>query len=113
MWENGLRRELTPISKLMTSQTEKQIITMRILPNISRSKSNKTTEVGQLIENNIRNISLEKSYKKVGREASPRPFSKTPKLRISLDQQSEISYSLFLLYVEQIEVYQNTIKLRC
>ena len=31
---------------------------------------------GQLIEYNIRNIFLEKSYTKYGRESSPRPFSK-------------------------------------
>ena len=31
---------------------------------------------------------------------------------ICLDQQSEMFYSLFLLYV-QVEVYQNTLKLRC
>ena len=53
-----------------------------------KSKSNKTIEFGQLIEYNTRNISLEKSYKKFYREASPRPFFKTPKLSISLDQQS-------------------------
>ena len=41
---------------------------------------------GQLIEYNLRNIFLEKSYTKCGRETSPRPFSEKLKLSISLDQ---------------------------
>ena len=41
---------------------------------------------GQLIEYNIRNIILEKSYTKYGGETSPRPFSGKLKLNISLDQ---------------------------
>ena len=35
-----------------------------------------TLKFGQLIEYNIRNIFLEKSYRKYGRETSPRSFSK-------------------------------------
>ena len=34
----------------MTSQTGQQIITIQILPNISRSKGNQTMKFGQLIE---------------------------------------------------------------
>ena len=45
---------------------------------------------GQLIEPNMRNISLQKLYTKCGEEASPRPFYKKSKLRISLNQQSEM-----------------------
>ena len=41
---------------------------------------------GQLIEYNLRNIFLEKSYTKCGGETSPRPFSEKLKLSISLDQ---------------------------
>ena len=41
---------------------------------------------GQLIEYNMRNIVLEKSFTKCGRETSPRPFSGKLKLSISLDQ---------------------------
>ena len=40
----------------------------------------------QLIERNIRNTFLEKSYKKYGGETNPRPFSEKLKLSISLDQ---------------------------
>ena len=68
--------------------------------------------MGQLIEYDMRNIFLEISYTKYGGEASPRPFNIKLKLSISLDQQSEILLTLFLLYV-QIEVYQNIVKLRC
>ena len=65
----------------------------------------------QLKEYNMRNIFLEKSYKKCGREASPRPFYKKAKLSISQDQQSEMLLSLFLLFA-QVEVYQNILKLK-
>ena len=41
---------------------------------------------GQLIEYNMRNIFLEKSYTKCGGETSPRPFSEKLKLSVSLDQ---------------------------
>ena len=74
--------------------------------------TNQTIKFGQLIEYNMRNIFLEKSYTKCGGENSSRLFYKKSKLRISLDQQSEMLYRLFLLYV-QVEVYQNILKLRC
>ena len=45
--------------KSITSQTGKQIITMHILPNISRSKDNQAGDFGQLIEYNMINISLQ------------------------------------------------------
>ena len=50
----------------MTSQPGKQTIAIHIYPNISRSKSNQAIKVGQLIEYNIRNSFLEKSYTKYG-----------------------------------------------
>ena len=78
---------------------------MHILRNISRSRGNPTRKFGQLIEYNMRNMFLEKSYTKFGEETSPRPF-KDSGLYLSLDQQSKISYCLFLLYV-QVEDYQN------
>ena len=57
------------ISKFMMSQTGRQIITMHILANISRSKGSQKMKFGQLIENNMRNIFLENSYTKCGGEA--------------------------------------------
>ena len=38
-----------------------------------------------IIEYNMRNFSIKKSYTKCGGETIPRPFFKKPKLRISLD----------------------------
>ena len=55
-------------------------------------------KVGQLIECNIRNISVEKSYTKSAGETIPRPLSKKSKLSISLDQYRKVLNSLFLLY---------------
>ena len=54
----------------------------------------------QLIDYNVRNIFLETSYTKYDGETSPRPFSEKLKLSISLDQESKVSYSLFLLYAK-------------
>ena len=70
----------------MRSQTVKQTILIHILPNISRSKGNQIMKFGQLIEYNMRNTFVEKSYTKYGGENIPRPFSKKSKLIISLDQ---------------------------
>ena len=57
-----------------------------MLPNISRSKGNRTIKFGQLVEYNMRNIFLEKSYTKYDIETIPRSFSKKSKLIIFLDQ---------------------------
>ena len=78
-----------------------------MLLNISRSKGNQTKKFGQLIECNMKNIFLEKSYTKCGGETSPRPFSEKSKLSVSLDQLSKVLYSLFLLYAKlrAIEIY--------
>ena len=63
------------ISKFMTPSTGKLIITIHILSSILRSKRNQIIKLGQVIECNIRNIFLEKSYTKWGGEIIPRPFS--------------------------------------
>ena len=55
---------------------------------------------GQLIEYDMRNIFLEKSYTKRGRETIPRPFPKKSKLSISLDQKSKVLYILFELFAK-------------
>ena len=91
--------------EFVTSQIGQRITTTHILPNISRSKDNQTMKFGQIIEHNITNTFLIKSCTKHGAEASPRQFCKKSKLRISLDQQCEMLYSLSLLYVK-VEVYQ-------
>ena len=70
----------------MAPQPGKQTISVHILPNISRNKGNNKMKFGQLIEFNMRKISLEKSYTKCGGETSPRRFSEKLILSISLDQ---------------------------
>ena len=52
---------------------------------------------GELIEYNFRNIFLEKSYTKYGRETIPRPFFKKSKLSVYLDQYSKALYIFLLL----------------
>ena len=78
----------------MTSQPGTQTIVIHILPNVTRSKSSQPMKFGQLIEHNIKNIFLPKSYTKHDGVAIHRPFSKKSKLRISLDQLPEFLLSL-------------------
>ena len=54
----------------MTSQRGKKTITIHILVNTSRSKSNQKMKFGQLIEYNVRNIFSQKSCRKGDRETS-------------------------------------------
>ena len=49
-------------------------------------EGNQVMKFGHLIEYNVRNIIVEKSYTKCARETIPRPLSKKLKLNISLDQ---------------------------
>ena len=63
---------------------------MHILPNISISKSNQTMKFGHLIEYNMRNIFVQKSYTKCGEQTISLLFSK----------KSKLSISLFLLYAD-------------
>ena len=88
------------ISNFMASQPGYQTILIHILPNILRSKGNQAVKFGQLMECNIRNIFLEKSYTKYSVGTSPRLSSEKLKLSLSLDQQSKVLCSLFLLYVK-------------
>ena len=65
----------------MTSKTEKKK-TIHILPNISKSKDNKTMKFGQLIDYNTKNIFLENCNfhsQNLIREAGPRRFYKKSK----------------------------------
>ena len=61
-------------SKFMTSQAGLQTITLHILPSISRSKGNQAMKFGQFIECNKRNIFLQKTWRKWGRETSSSPL---------------------------------------
>ena len=59
----------------MMPQPGQQTIVIHILPDISRSKGNQAMKFGQLIEYNMKNIFLEKSYANCGGETSSKPFS--------------------------------------
>ena len=56
----------------MTSESGKQIITIHILSNISKSKGNQKMKFGQLKECNMWNLFL--SNTKCDRETIPDPF---------------------------------------
>ena len=62
---------------------------------------------GHLVECDIRNIFLKKSYKKCGGVTTTRPFSEKLKFRTSLGQQSKVLNSLFLLHskLRAIKIY--------
>ena len=47
--KNDLIRKLWLFSKFMTPQTGKQIITIHILPDISRNKANQAMKFGQMV----------------------------------------------------------------
>ena len=59
----------------MTSQSGNQTTAIHKLSIISRSKANQTMKFGQLIECNMRNISLEESYAKSGLVEKLVPYS--------------------------------------
>ena len=67
------------------SQPGKQTIAIYILANISRSKGNQRMKFGQLMEYDMRNIFIKRSYTKGGGETIPILFPKNSKLSISLD----------------------------
>ena len=69
----------------MTSQPGKQKVAIHTLLNISKVKGNRTMKFDQLIEYDMRNIFLEKSYEKCGGQTILRHFSKKPKLSTFLD----------------------------
>ena len=71
-WLFCLIRMRRLISKFMASQPWKQTIAIQMLPIIS----NQAIKFGQLRENNMSNISLEKAYTKYDGKTIARPFSK-------------------------------------
>ena len=100
----------------MTSSTRKLIIPIRVLSNISRSKSNQTMKFYQLIVYIMGTNFLKKKSSgktKWWGKISSRLFSKKWKLSMSLDQQSETLYSFLFLWYVQIKEYQNRLKLWC
>ena len=82
----------------MMSKPGQQTNVIHILLNISGSKGNQIVKFGQLIEFNMRNIFLEKSYTICGPETSPKHFSEKLKLSVFLDKYSKNLWSLLLLH---------------
>ena len=111
MWNIGLIRKISLISKYVTSRPGSHIIQIHILTNISRTKCNQAMKFGQLIVCDMWNIFLNKSYTKYGGETIPRPFSEKSKLSISLDQWPKVLCNLFLLYAKVSEDYYSILKL--
>ena len=70
----------------MTSQAGKQIITIHILPNISRSKDNKAMKFGKLIEYNVRNTFFKKYAENETGRLVPDLFYSLKKIYISSKQ---------------------------
>ena len=58
----------------MTLHTGQQILTTHMLPYDSRSKGNQKMKFSRLINYSVRNIFLEKPYRKLGRKISSRPL---------------------------------------
>ena len=75
MEKNSLIINIRLISKFMASKPGKHPIAMHVLTNISRRKYDQTMKFGHLIEYNMRNIFLEKLYRKCGGEAISRHIS--------------------------------------
>ena len=97
-------------SKFMTSQPRKQTIAIHILSNISRSKCNQLMKFGQLMEYNMRNNFVKKSYTKCGGETVPRPFPKSLKLS---DLQKFYSLKLYTvscycMLISELSKYRET-----
>ena len=63
----------------MTSQPRKQTIAIH-MSIILRTEGNQTMKFGQLRQNNMSNIFIEKAYTKYGGKTIPIPFSKKSKL---------------------------------
>ena len=85
---NSLIRRLIP--ELMTSQAGQKLIGIHILSNISRIKCNQAMKFGELIENNVRNIFLKKSYRRWGTKASS--------ITLSVFKELYLSSTLVLIY---------------
>ena len=82
----------------MTPQTGPKIITIHILPNISRSKGNQAMKSGQSIKYSVRNVFLHKSCRKWSRETRSRPilFFKIAFCKVKTSDQ-HLSFNIILV----------------
>ena len=86
MYKNGLIRKTRLILKFMTSQLVNKQLQYTYYPISQEVKTTRKMKFGQLIEYNMKNILVKKSYTKCVKETIPRPLFKKSKLSISLDQ---------------------------
>ena len=105
MWSNNF--------KIYDVTTWKQKTAMRMILSISGSKDQRTMKFGQLIEYNTRNIYFEKPYTKCSRETICRLFSKTSKLRASVNQESNVWYILLYVKLRAIKLIENKLQIIC
>ena len=68
MLKNLLDKKAKVKIKIYDVTKRQKIITIYMLPNISRSKGNQTIKFGQIIEYNMKNIFFEKSDSNYGGE---------------------------------------------
>ena len=66
MYKDNLIRKMSLISKCRRHNLAIKLLQHTYYPNILRSKSNQTINFDRLIEYNMRNIFLEKTYTKCG-----------------------------------------------
>ena len=87
------------IQKIVASERGEQPIVIHILTIISRSKDNKAMKFSQLICGNRKRFFLKNQTQNAVATLFTDRFFKYQN-RASLDQYSEVLYSLFLIYVE-------------
>ena len=111
--EYDLIRKLWLILKFMTSQTGQEIITIHILPSISRSKGNQVMKFGRLKERNLTSIFflLKNPRNNVMEKLVPDPFIKNQNWAYVWI--NSLKYKICFCCMSKIEFYQNILKLRC
>ena len=92
----------------MTSQHGKQIISIHILSNIVQcpSKNNQAIKFGQLVQYNMWNIFLEKSFTECGGKSVTTPSSNKLNLWSNI-----LQFCTVCFVVCQVEDYRNILKL--
>ena len=113
--KNGLTRKLWLILKIMTSQTGPQIITIHMLPNISRSKDNQAKKFGLW-----KNVTWEIFFLKNHTQKVVGNLVPDPSIKIKIEHVSGSTVWNVLKFVFMskpstkilADLYQNALKLR-
>ena len=91
----------------MTPQTRRLSVTINILSYISRSKGNQAIKFHELIKYSVRNICLQKSCRKWGRETSSRPFSVLRKLYVWSKQEGFAWQEIWRTSIHSFKIHWN------